>query len=143
MKIVAKTIAFAFAALLAGCASLRKGGNPDGFVMLAEAVPDAILGPRYYSTYNFIGDRVDGYEEPCAILTKEAAASLKAASDETVRKPNASARNHDRSRIQAACGRMVALHAERRAISRHILRLHRETAVTEIYHNNFGWRLEQ
>ena len=138
MKIVAKTIAFAFAALLAGCASLRKGGNPDGFVM-----PDAILGPRYYSTYNFIGDRVDGYEEPYAILTKEAAASLKAASDETVRKPNASARNHDRSRIQAACGRMVALHAERRAISRHILRLHRETAVTEIYHNNFGWRLEQ
>ena len=117
--------------------------DPSGFVVLADYVPGIIQEIRYHSTYNFIGDRVDGYEEPCAILTKEAAASLKAASDEAVRKPNASARNHDRSRIQAACGRMVALHAERRAISRHILRLHRETAVTEIYHNNFGWRLEQ
>ena len=53
-------------------ASLRRD-SPDGFVMLAEAVPDAILEPRYYSTYNFIGDRIDGYEEPCSILSKEAA----------------------------------------------------------------------
>ena len=60
--------------------------RPDGFVSLAEAVPDAILEIRYYSTYNFIGDRVDGYEEPCAILSREAAASLKAASDEAIRR---------------------------------------------------------
>ena len=86
MKIFAKTIALAFAALLAGCAVIRTGGNPDGFVMLADAVPDAILEPRYYSTYNFIGDRIDGYEEPCAILSKEAAAALKEASDEAVRR---------------------------------------------------------
>ena len=86
MKIVAKAIALAFAALLAGYASLRTGKNTDGFVMLAEAVPDAILEPRYYSTYNFIGDRIDGYEEPCAILSKEAASALKAASDEAVRR---------------------------------------------------------
>ena len=71
MKIVAKTIALAFAAFLAGCASIRTGAIPDGFVMLADAVPDAILEPRYYSTYNFIGDRIDGYEEPCSILSKE------------------------------------------------------------------------
>ena len=58
MKIIAKTTALAFAALLAGCASLRTGENIDSFVMLAEAVPDAILEPRYYSTYNFIGDRI-------------------------------------------------------------------------------------
>ena len=56
MKTIAKTITLAFAALLAGCASIRTGGNPDGFVMLTEAVPDAILEPRYYSTYNFISD---------------------------------------------------------------------------------------
>ena len=69
MMIVSKTTVFAFAVLLAGCAGLRTGGNPDGFVMLAEAVPDAILEPRYYSTYNFIGDSIDGYEDPCAILS--------------------------------------------------------------------------
>ena len=56
--------------------------DASGFVSLAEAVPDAILEIRYYSTYNFIGDRIDGYEQPCALITKEAAAALKdAASD--------------------------------------------------------------
>ena len=30
---------------------------PPGFVHVAEAVPDAILEVRYYSTYNFIGDQ--------------------------------------------------------------------------------------
>jgi D-alanyl-D-alanine dipeptidase len=37
---------------------------------------------RYYSTYNFIGERIDGYEEPCALMTIEAARALKAVSSE-------------------------------------------------------------
>lgn len=56
--------------------------DPSDFVLLAEAVPDAILEIRYYSTYNFVGDRIDGYEEPVALLTKEAAAALRAVSDD-------------------------------------------------------------
>lgn len=55
--------------------------NSD-FVMLAEAVPDAILEIRYYSTYNFVGQRIDGYEEPTAMLTRQAADSLRVVSDE-------------------------------------------------------------
>ena len=47
-------------------------------------MPDAILEIRYYSTYNFVGDRVDGYERPVAYLTKEAAAALRAASDDCI-----------------------------------------------------------
>ncbi len=47
------------------------------FVMLADYIPGIIQEIRYYSTYNFIGDRIDGYEEPCAILTKDAARALK------------------------------------------------------------------
>ena len=47
--------------------------DASDFELLSEAVPDAILEIRYYSTYNFIGGRVDGYEEPVALLTKEAA----------------------------------------------------------------------
>ncbi len=74
------------AALLAGCSSLPKNCQRDGFVTLAEAVPDAILEIRYYSTYNFVGERIDGYEHPCALLTKEAARALKAASDDCVRR---------------------------------------------------------
>ncbi len=61
-------------------------GGRDGFVPIGEAVPDAILEIRYYSTYNFIGERIDGYEQPCALLTKEAAKALRAASDDGVRR---------------------------------------------------------
>lgn len=56
--------------------------DPSGFVVLADFYPDVIQEIRYHSTYNFIGDRVDGYEEPCAILTPEAARALKAAGNE-------------------------------------------------------------
>ena len=52
------------------------------FVNLADAVPDAILEIRYYSTYNFVGTRVDGYLEPIALLTRQAADSLRAVSDD-------------------------------------------------------------
>ena len=56
--------------------------DPSGFVLLADYVPHIIQEIRYYSTYNFIGERIDGYEEPCALLTKEAARALKSVSNE-------------------------------------------------------------
>ena len=54
----------------------------EGFVSVGRAVPDVILEIRYYSTFNFIGDRIDGYEQPVALLTREAAARLKEVSRE-------------------------------------------------------------
>ena len=57
----------------------------SNFVKLAEAVPDAILEIRYYDTYNFVGRRVDGYEAPTAMLTRRAADSLRAVSDDVKR----------------------------------------------------------
>ncbi|MBE5826662.1 MAG: peptidase M15 [Butyrivibrio sp.] len=56
------------------------------FAEIAEVAADVILEIRYYSTFNFIGDRIDGYLEPTALLTKEAAGALKAASDEFKKK---------------------------------------------------------
>jgi D-alanyl-D-alanine dipeptidase len=56
--------------------------DAGGFVSIGDAVPDVILEIRYYSTFNFIGDRIDGYEQPVALLTREAAERLKAVSDE-------------------------------------------------------------
>ena len=56
--------------------------DPSGFVLLSDLVPNIIQEIRYFSTYNFIGERIDGYEEPCAILTVEAARALKAVSNE-------------------------------------------------------------
>ena len=46
--------------------------DSSGFALLADFVPGIVQEIRYYSTFNFIGDRVDGYEEPVALLTKSA-----------------------------------------------------------------------
>ncbi len=56
--------------------------DPSGFVLLSDYVPHAVQEIRYFSTYNFIGERIDGYEEPCAIITAEAARALKSVSNE-------------------------------------------------------------
>ena len=54
----------------------------EGICSISEAIPDALLDIRYYTTYNFVGQRIDGYEEPIALLTKEAAAALRLVSDD-------------------------------------------------------------
>lgn len=56
--------------------------DASGFVSVGEAIPDALLDIRYYTTYNFLGARIDGYEQPVALLTREAANALRQASDE-------------------------------------------------------------
>lgn len=55
-----------------------------GFVSVSDVVPDVLLEIRYYSTYNFVGERLPGYDEPVALLTQEAADALRAVSDELV-----------------------------------------------------------
>ena len=54
--------------------------DSSDFVLISDLVPSVIQEIRYHSTYNFIGDRIEGYEEPVALLTKEAARALKAVS---------------------------------------------------------------
>ena len=51
--------------------------DTSAFVLLSDYVPAIVQEIRYFSTYNFVGDRIDGYEEPCAILTVDAARALK------------------------------------------------------------------
>ena len=55
--------------------------DSSGFVLVSQVVPDCILEIRYYSTYNFVGERINGYQEPVALLTREAAEALRQASD--------------------------------------------------------------
>ena len=62
--------------------SLSPTDDASQFVNLTDVVPDAILEIRYYGTYNFVGTRVDGYLEPVALLTRQAADSLRAVSDD-------------------------------------------------------------
>lgn len=58
---------------------MRYSDDHTGFVLLEDAVPGIKQDIRYFSSFNFIGERIDGYEEPAAILTKEAAAALQKA----------------------------------------------------------------
>ena len=60
----------------------KRSNDSSDFVLLSDVVPDAILEIRYYSTYNFVGERIDGYEEPIAVLTEEAADALREVSDD-------------------------------------------------------------
>lgn len=53
-----------------------------GFVRLVDEVPDVIQEMRYATTYNFIGDRIEGYEVPSAMLTIEAARALRRANED-------------------------------------------------------------
>ena len=71
--------------------SCSRGSHKDvdfhnKFVILTEEIPDVILEIRYYGTYNFVGTRIDGYDQPVALLTKEAAEALKKVSDDVIAK---------------------------------------------------------
>ena len=75
------------AVLLAGCSQTRQNrAFEKAFVNITDVVPDAILEIRYFGTYNFVGTRIDGYLQPTALLTREAAAALKEVSDEMIAK---------------------------------------------------------
>lgn len=56
--------------------------DATGFVSVSWVIPDAVIDMRYYSNYNFVGTRIDGYEEPVALLSEEAAYALRSAADE-------------------------------------------------------------
>ena len=51
--------------------------DPSGFVLLADFIPAIVQEIRYYTTYNLVGERIDGYEAPVALLSVEAARALR------------------------------------------------------------------
>lgn len=59
--------------------------NRSGFVSVGQVISDILLDIRYYCSFNFVGERIDGYEHPSALLTYEATRALKNASDEALR----------------------------------------------------------
>ncbi|NUU62240.1 M15 family metallopeptidase [Paenibacillus sp. JW14] len=58
---------------------------PQGFAYLDEIIPSAQYEIRYYSSNNFVGQRIDGYKAPLAIMSKPAANALKTVSDNLAR----------------------------------------------------------
>jgi zinc D-Ala-D-Ala dipeptidase len=64
------------AQVAAGAAEAQE--RHPGFVDAAEAVAGLQLDIRYYGDHNFVGRRIDGYEAPLCLLTREAASALAA-----------------------------------------------------------------
>ena len=77
-------IALSLLPLAAACSHRATAPEQDrsDFVEIQQVIPSAILEIRYYSTYNFVGRRIDGYHQPTALLTRRAADSLKVVADE-------------------------------------------------------------
>ncbi|WP_111683759.1 M15 family metallopeptidase [Winogradskyella tangerina] len=55
---------------------------PEGFVYVKSVIPDMDVELRYYSTNNFVGDTIDGYNSNTLILTKAATEKLKLVQEE-------------------------------------------------------------
>ena len=51
--------------------------DKSDFVNLKKEIPDIIIDLRYYTNYNFVGAKIDGYENDIAYVTKECAKKLK------------------------------------------------------------------
>ena len=69
-------LALSIAALSSGGAAAQS--HHFGFVDAGESVPGLRVEMRYFGDDNFIGRRIDGYEAPRCLLTKQAAAALAA-----------------------------------------------------------------
>ena len=51
--------------------------DSSNFVDISTIIPDILLDIRYYSTYNFVGERINGYKEPISLMTRKKKNQLK------------------------------------------------------------------
>ncbi len=79
---------------------------PEGFVDVQTVIPDIDVELRYYSTYNFVGDTIDGYKSNRLILTKVTAEQLKLVQDE-LQQQNLCLKVYDGYRPQRAVNHFI------------------------------------
>lgn len=70
-----RALALSFVIAVSACAHAA-AERADGFVDAARTVPGLRVEMRYAGAHNFVGRRVDGYEAPVCLLTREAAEAL-------------------------------------------------------------------
>lgn len=51
--------------------------RPNDIVDIKTVAPEVIVEMRYFGAHNFVGTRIDGYDAPKCLLTKEAAEALR------------------------------------------------------------------
>ncbi|HEY7458979.1 MAG TPA: M15 family metallopeptidase [Xanthobacteraceae bacterium] len=78
-------VARSLPSLLAACCAIvlaTAGASAQSrhpaFVDAAEVVPGLVVDMRYFGSDNFVGRRIDGYEEAICLLTRQAAVALAA-----------------------------------------------------------------
>lgn len=84
----------------------KKYNIPTGFSYVDDVITDIDLDIRYYTDYNFVGEKIDGYIAPLAILTDEAVNALKEAA-EMLREDGYTIRIYDAYRPQKAVDHFV------------------------------------
>lgn len=57
---------------------------PQGFVDIKQVNSDIVVDLRYYSTNNFVGDTIDGYQAPVIYISEPAARALNLAQEKLV-----------------------------------------------------------
>lgn len=73
--------------ILVSCVkSISSEKFPQGFVDIKEVIPSIIVEARYFGEHNFVGTKVDGYNAPKCIFTKEAAMALSKVQEELIQK---------------------------------------------------------
>lgn len=80
---------------------------PKGFVYANDIIPDLVVDLRYYSSNNFVGKPIDGYNNKCLILTKNTTSALKVIQDE-LRKKNLGLKVYDGYRPQRAVNHFIS-----------------------------------
>ena len=72
--------------ILIGCIQIVDASqisyDKSDFAPVSSVIYDAAYDIRYYSSYNFTGNRINGYKAPVAYMTKEALQALSSAADD-------------------------------------------------------------
>ncbi len=79
---------------------------PEGLVYVKKIIPDLDVELRYYTTNNFVGDTIDGYNSNKLILTKQTAEALKLIQEE-LQQQNLCLKIYDGYRPQQAVNHFI------------------------------------
>lgn len=89
MKILSILLLLTMVGFIYGCIRSNEAGRIEygnDFVDIRKIIPSVQLDIRYYSKNNFVGSRIDGYDAPKCLLTRETALALKAVQKELTNK---------------------------------------------------------
>ncbi len=95
-----------FLVVIVSLAFTQKQTLPDGFVYAKSVIPDIDVELRYFSTNNFVGDTITGYNANTLIVTKPTAEALKNVQDELATQ-NLCIRVYDAYRPQRAVNHFI------------------------------------